>query len=194
MTDGDPRAEVELVRRCADGDESAWATFVDTEGPRIHALVRRMLARRTGRADDAAVDEVVADVFLALLRRDRALLRQYDPRWRLSTYLGVICRTEVGRLLRRRRRMHTPLDTAPEPRAEGPSPAGRAEAEEERLAEARRLREALDGLAPRDRLLLELRHLEGLDYRALAALLDVSEESVGSLLSRARRRLEDRLR
>ncbi len=148
-----------------------------------------MLARRGGPNDGASVDEVVADVFLALLRRDRLLLRRYDPTWRVMTYLGVLCRTEVSRLLRRRRRMLTPLDAGDRQPARGPEPDVAVEAQEDLRRRVGRLREALAALAPRDRLLLELKYLDGLDYRAIAAALDVGEASVGSLLTRARRRL-----
>lgn len=189
MTDDTSHADAELIRRCAEGDEGAWVTFVDRYGPRLTALARRMLARRGGPADDASVDEVVADVFLALLRRDRLLLRRYDPTWRVMTYLGVLCRTEVSRLLRRRRRMLTPFDAGEGPPAPGPVPDAAVEAQEELRRRVGRLRQALASLSARDRLLLELKYLEGLDYRAIAAALGVGEASVGRLLTRARRRL-----
>ena len=93
MTRKTNQDEADLVARCANGDRAAWEAFVDGYGPLIAALVRRMLHRRTGRARDADVDEIGAEVFLALVRRDRILLKRYDPRYRLSTYLGVICRS-----------------------------------------------------------------------------------------------------
>lgn len=189
MTDAEPESDAELLQRCAEGDADAWAAFVDRFGPLLAALAQRMLERRGGPRGRAAVDEVVADVFLALLRRDRILLKRYDPTWRVSTYLGVLCRTEVGRLLRRRRRTHAPLEATDEPESVGLSPEASLEAKEDHGRRVELLREALTKVPPRDRLLLELRYIDGLDYRALAEALAVSEESVGSLLSRARRRL-----
>jgi hypothetical protein len=96
-----PESEASLVAACAAGDADAWARFVPRFGPLVAALARRMLARRRGVASDADVDEVTGGVFLALVAHDRKLLHRYRPEFRLSTYLGVICRTEVGRLLRR---------------------------------------------------------------------------------------------
>src|SRR5690349_24853562 len=63
-----------------------------------------MLQRHVPVVSEPDVDEVVAEVYLALLRRDRLLLKRYDPAYRLSTYLGVICRSEVGRFVKRRGR------------------------------------------------------------------------------------------
>ena len=182
--------EATLVRQCAAGDADAWREFVDGYGTLIRALVRRMLNRFTRRAADTDVDEIVAEVFLALVRRDRILLHRYDPAYRLSTYLGVISRTEVLRFLRRGRRQPGGLEQAErvEDRETNPGPAGDLE-ERERQAAIRTLRHALGQLAERDRLLLTLRYLDGLDYRAIGEALDVNPESLGQFLHRAKQRL-----
>ncbi len=184
--------EALLVRRCADGDEAAWETFVDRYGPLLQALARRMLARRVGHASGPDVDEVVADVFLALLRKDRHLLRRYDPRWRLATYLGVVCRTAVSRRLTRRGRGRpwATLEEAGNVSADPPPDTPLSALTTEEQGEVRaRLERAMAGLSGRDRLLLKLRYLDGLDYGALAIALDVRPASIGPLLTRARRRL-----
>jgi RNA polymerase sigma-70 factor (ECF subfamily) len=51
-------------------------------------------------------------------------------------------------------------------------------------------REAVDALAERDRVALLMRE-EGLDYHEIAAALGLTVGSVGTTLSRARRRLVD---
>ena len=194
MSERPPHPEVELVARCAQGDRAAWEAFVDGYGSLLTALARRMLLRRTGRAKDADVDEVVAEVFLALVRRDRILLKRYDPRYRLSTYLGVITRTEVLRLLRRGNRLpHTLEDEGriAEPEAAG-SPSKALQARE-RTEAISGLRAALGELPERDRLLLTMKYLDGLDYRTIGTALDVNPESVGQFLTRAKARLAQRV-
>jgi RNA polymerase sigma-70 factor (ECF subfamily) len=192
----DPQEEAALVRRCAEGDRESWILFVDRFGPLIAALARRMLRRRTGRAAEADVDEVAAEVFLALVRRDRVLLHRYDPAYRVSTYLGVICRTEVARFLRRSGRVSSGLpdaerlpDRTRPPGASVPPGPLQALADRERREAAERLRDHLSRLPERDRRLLELRYLEGLDYRAIGASLGLNPDSVGQLLTRAKARL-----
>ena len=188
------KAEAELVARCAAGDRDAWVTFVDGYGPLLTALARRMLIRRTGRARDADVDEVVAEVFLALVRRDRVLLKRYDPRYRVSTYLGVICRTEVLRLLRRGNRLpHDLEDAGRVPDREGAAGPAKALEAQERMEAILGLREALHELGERDRRLLTMKYLEGLDYRSIGAALGVNPESVGQFLTRAKARLAKRV-
>ena len=187
---GERHTEVELVAACAAGDAQAWEAFVDRFGPLLTALARRMLARRTGRARDADVDEVVADVFLALLRRDRILLKRYDPTYRVSTFLGVFCRTVVLRLLRRGNRLPHDLEDAERVPSRPGAPAPEDSLfEEERRAAVASLREALAQLGERDRLLLTFRYLDGLDYRAIGEALQVNPESVGQFLHRAKARL-----
>jgi RNA polymerase sigma-70 factor (ECF subfamily) len=58
----------------------------------------------------------------------------------------------------------------------------------ERAEDAALARAAVDGLAERDRLALLMRE-EGLDYEEIAVALKLSVRSVGTTLSRARRRL-----
>ena len=58
----------------------------------------------------------------------------------------------------------------------------------ERAQEAAMARKVIDALAERDRLALLMRE-EGLDYSEIAEALELSPGSVGTTLSRARRRL-----
>ena len=196
--DRPPPSEADLVRACADGDRDSWVRFVDSYGGLIASLARRMLQRRTGRACDADVDEVTSGVFLALVKGERRLLRRYRPEFRLSTYLGVICRTEVGKYLRRgglKPKSLVPYAEGEEGDAgrgtEDPSAENPLAALERKERETAILgvRAALERLAPRDRLLLSLRYIDGLDYVRIADVLRIHPESVGQLLHRAKERL-----
>ena len=190
MTRLDPQQEAALVAQCAAGDTAAWDRFVEVYGTLLVALVRRMLARRTGRAADSDVDEIVADVFLALVRRERHLLKRFDPTYRLSTYLGVICRTHVLRHLRRGRRQPLDMEDARHVPADAAQASpDRTLREQERAHTIELLRHALQTLPDRDRQLLELRYLDGLDYRSIGAALSLNPESVGQLLHRAKAKL-----
>lgn len=202
MAEPGPEREADLVRACADGDRAAWERFVAGYAPLLAALARRMLLRRTGHASDADVDEIGACVFLALVKGERRLLRRYRPEFRLSTYLGVICRTEVGRWLRHPDRRQRGLGTGgeaeggagpidpPDPHAE--SPLGALE-RRERDDAVLGLRDALAEMPDRDRLLLSMRYLDGLDYGAIAEALRIPRDSVGQLLHRAKGRLARRV-
>ena len=196
MNDPHPEPEAELVRACAEGDADAWVRFVDRFGGLIATLARRMLDRRTGRSAETDVDEIAAGVFLALLKGDRRLLRRYRAEFRVSTYLGVICRTEVSRHLRGAGRRTVLLGDDLDGRGIADPGASTPLAlllQQERDAAVLSLRAALDELAPRDRLILTLKYLDGLDYGRIADVLRVERDSVGQLLHRAKARLAKRV-
>ena len=75
----------------------------------------------------------------------------------------------------------------PVTRTPPPDPVPSAEKEVERNEEIREVREALDQLAPRDREVLLLRQ-EGLSYKEIAQVVNVSPTSVGTLLARSLKR------
>ena len=79
--------------------------------------------------------------------------------------------------------------------AENPIWDGRTEGPDrglEREETKRQVRHILDGLQPRDRELLMMRH-GGFSYREIATALGIAPASVGTLLSRAQRRFAEGL-
>ena len=87
-----------------------------------------------------------------------------------------------------RRRRHLELlraESADEERTQEPETQTLERAQEMALARA-----ALDALAEKDRLALLMKE-EGLDYNEIAEALELSVGSVGTTLSRARRRLAE---
>ena len=187
---GRNRNDLELVERCVAGEPGAWRQFVDRFAPTVRALARRYLRLHGRMADSAELDDVVQDVFLAVTRREFRLLKNYDPTYTFKTYLGVITRTEVHRVLRKKR----PLLGGPA-ELERAAPAGAdASVEAERTEEREVLATAMDELPDRDAEILRLRFLREMDYKAIASTLRIPEASVGQTLFRAKQRLLDKLR
>jgi RNA polymerase sigma-70 factor (ECF subfamily) len=141
-----------------------------------HAPLVRYLTRRLGDRDWA--EEVAQETFLRALRQSAL---QNERAWLFTVATNLVrdaARTES------RRRRHLELLAAEEQGRMVESPATEMERAEER-AQARR---ALEQLAERDREALLMRE-EGLNYEEIAAALGVAVGSVGTTLSRARRRL-----
>lgn len=179
--------DLELIRRCIDGEPGGWRQFVDRFAPTVKALGRRYLRLHGYLPDDAELEDIVQEVFLAVVRRDFRLLRNYDPTYTLKTYLGVITRTEVHRQLRRRRPVVGADETLAQAAADPPEDAAAAEEKEVVLR-------ALEELPQRDAEILKLRFLRELDYRAIASALNIPESSVGQTLFRAKQKLLERLK
>jgi RNA polymerase sigma-70 factor, ECF subfamily len=137
----------------------------------------RYLTRRRGDRDWA--EEVAQETFLRALRQDRI---DNERAWLFAVATNLV-RDEARKDARRRR--HLAL-LAERERAEGP--AEQEPTTLERAQEAAMARRAVDALAERDRLALLMRE-EGLSYEEIAVALELSPGSVGTTLSRARRRL-----
>jgi RNA polymerase sigma-70 factor (ECF subfamily) len=141
-----------------------------------NAALVRYLTRRLGDRDWA--EEVAQETFLRALRQDTLT---NERSWLFAVATNLV-RDEARKDARNRRRLE--LLRAEEQDRVVDSVAITFE-HEENSALARR---ALDLLAERDREALLMRE-EGLDYNEIAEALELSVGSVGTTLSRARRRL-----
>ncbi|MGQ0612422.1 MAG: RNA polymerase sigma factor [Planctomycetaceae bacterium] len=187
MTADDDRL---LVARCLSAEPGAWLLFVARFAPTVKALARRYLQLHGHFPDDSEVEDILQEVFLALTRRDFRLLRNYDPAYAFNTYLGVLTRTQVHRVLRKRTPVLGDLDQLDARPAPGAGPAeGAGESEEAEIVER-----ALAALGPRDAEVLRLRYYRELDYREIAGHLRIPEASVGQTLYRAKQRLLEKLK
>jgi RNA polymerase sigma factor (sigma-70 family) len=117
----------------------------------------------------------------------RAVLRGVDVRDD-AAWIAAIARNECR--ARIAAAMRTPVAVA---EAEIGQVATRHD-EVERRAQAREIREALEGLPPRQREAVALRYVYGLPYGEVAAALGLSRPAVEALLFRARRAMRVRLR
>lgn len=155
-------------------------------------MARRLLLSRGAGATQEDVEDVTENVFLALMEKDFHLLKRYDPNHKLTTYLGVITRTQCHRWLRSRRFTLSLPDEADQilPDAQGPTSADQLFRREAVGA----LRQAMTLLNERELKVLRLFYFEGADYQAIAVALEVKVNSVGALLTRARARLQKELK
>ena len=148
-----------------------------------HATLVRYLTRRLGDRDWA--EEVAQETFVRALRQD-ALTN--ERAW-LFTVANNLVRDDARRIARQRAQLMLLRDEQiadaedDNQLVDGDDPPNANQAHETMLA-----RKAVDALAEKDRMALLLRE-EGLDYGEIAAALDLSVGSVGTTLSRARRRL-----
>jgi len=181
---------LELARRCIAREPGAWRDFVDLYAPTVKALARRYLRLHGRFPDESVLEDVLQELMLAVTRRDYRLLRNYDPTYSFKTYLGVITRTEVHRLLRRKRPQ---LGNAEELEAAAPVQED-ASGAVEKLEETELLEAALAKLPERDALILRLRFMRERDYRQIAQALGIPEASVGQTLYRAKQKLLTELR
>ncbi len=142
----------------------------------------RYLTRRLGDRDWA--EEIAQETFVRALRQE-AIVNERS--WVFAVAHNLV-RDGARRDARNRR--HLELLAAEEREAQVPDVESTMEAAQERARERSAARKALDALSEKDRQALLLKE-EGLDYGEIAAVIGIEKSSVGTTLSRARKRLAE---
>ena len=177
----DQADEQTLLERCRDGqDDTAFAELVDRYKDLVYALVYRLSTDRN-EADDLA-QEVFLKVHRGLpyFRGDAKL-----STWMYRIVFNVCCENRA-----RRRPREQPLDPGGGRPAIDPAGIDTAFGE---LELRDRLEQAMDGLPENYRFLIAAHYLQGIQYEALAAALDIPLGTVKTHLYRAKRLLRERL-
>jgi RNA polymerase sigma-70 factor (ECF subfamily) len=175
----------ETLARVAAGEGDAFVHLVDCHQDRLLRLCERLLG------DGEEARDAVQEVFLKVYRK----AGEARPQGQVYTWLYRIAVNHCLNKLRRRKlvrflRWESPAedaDTAPfDPPDAAPDPAAALEARQ-RWQAARR---AIAALPENQRAVLVLARFEGLSYRQIAEVLEITEGAVESRLFRAMRRIE----
>ena len=174
-----------LLDRCLNNKPRAWEDFVDRFMGLVVHVINHTAQCRSLRLSPADRDDLAADVFLAIVDNDMAVLRHFRKQSSLATYLTVIARRVVVRKL-----------------VDGRSALPLSEMVTQAAVEDVELEERIGNHEEVDRLLGELRgseaavvrlyHLEGKSYQEISRVVGMPENSVGPMLSRARAKMRQR--
>lgn len=178
MASPDPAQQAALLERLRLGDEAAFDLIFRTWYAPLVQFAERMLREREG------AEETVQDVMLELWRRRETLVIQGSP----QAYLFQSTRNRALNRLRHLKvenREEFDTDTLPAP---SNADAGAAEQEIEVA-----LRDAIDSLPPRCRVVFEMNRVQGLKYAEVADALGISVKAVEAHMARALRTLRERL-
>jgi RNA polymerase sigma-70 factor (ECF subfamily) len=167
-----------LAEGCRRGDRAAWDEFVARYARFIAYAVRRQMPS----ASEADVNDVVQNVFVELLKDDRKAWGRYDPKYRLTTWLGLVVLTQADRVTRARK-PPPPPDRMQELTTEIAIPS----------EEVERLRAAMKTLGEKERLLLALYYQDGLGLKEIEKVTGIPAGTIGSHLFRARDKLKQAL-
>jgi RNA polymerase sigma-70 factor, ECF subfamily len=164
-----------LLARIAAGDVEAFGVLVGRYLGSLLGISRRMLR------DDAEAEDVAQETLLRLWRS--ADLVTVGPGGLQPWLRRVASNLCIDRM--RTARRETVTDELPE---EATTPDQLRSLEEQELGA--RVDRALKALPERQRLALTLFHFEGMSQLEIAAVMDISDQAVESLLARARRTLK----
>lgn len=171
-----------LLDRCLSRKPRAWEDFVDRFMGLVVHVINHTAQCRSIRLSASDREDLAAEVFLAIVDNDLAVLRHFRGKSSLATYLTVIARRVVVRKLAER---HTtvPLgDMVAHAAGEDGEPV-------QRIADQEEVGRLLGELRGSEAAVVRMYHLEGKTYQEISRTVGMPENSVGPLLSRARAKL-----
>jgi RNA polymerase sigma-70 factor (ECF subfamily) len=171
--------DLELLKRCLTGDNSAWETLLRAYTRKLYNLCYRF----TGRTDEA--EDLTQEIFVKVYQT----LRTFDAaQGAFSTWLNRVARNHLVDHYRRTRKdrvtssLEDELGTLEEKPSVGMEPVGHVESRERHEV----LQQALNRLSPDLREAVVLRDLHDLDYQEIAQVLGVPAGTVKSRINRGR--------
>jgi RNA polymerase sigma-70 factor (ECF subfamily) len=152
-------------------------------------VVNHSIQSRSLRLSPEDREDLVAQVFLTIVKDDLAILRHFRGESSLATYLTVIARrVVVADLLRQRaNQQHDGNNHGHEHEM---AMAG-AEAEQ-RVSNRDEVERMMADLDSAEANIVRMYHLEGKSYQEISSAVGMPENSVGPTLSRARRKMRIR--
>jgi RNA polymerase sigma-70 factor (ECF subfamily) len=179
-----------LLKRCLAREPGAWKDFVDRFiGLFVH-VIQHTAHVRSVKVTSHDVDDLCADVFVALLADDFAVLRRFRAKSSLATYLTVVARRVVVREMARKRMAEAlgHVNSQTQGALESPSRT----IEHQRIDDREEVERLLEDLVAADAEVVKQFHLQGKSYREISSHLGIPENSIGPTLSRARDRMRRR--
>jgi RNA polymerase sigma-70 factor (ECF subfamily) len=175
----------QLLDRCLTHQPKAWNDFVDRYMGLIYHVIHHVAHARSVPLSEADVEDVAADIFLAIVDDDYKVLRDFKGNSSLPTYLTVVGRRVCIRSIVQRFR-EAELGHATAHRAIIEDDHNEAEP----IIAAEEVERMLATLPDREAQVVRLYHLKYLNYRQIGKELGIPENSVGPILAKARRGLK----
>lgn len=169
--------ESELISRVRAGEPAAERVLYDAHVDRVYRLAFRLAG------DDELARDFTQETFIRAFER----IDTFRGESRLSTWLHSIATTVALNGLRKVKRFRT-RETVLE---EADGVAGTARTAEPDLKT--RLRDAIDALPPKYRMVVVMHDMEGYTHEEIAAALNIEVGTSKAQLSRARARLRESL-
>ena len=169
----------ELIKRCLEGESSAWEELVRSYNRKVFNLCYRF-SGRTGDAED-----LTQEIFIKIFQ----MLRTFDAaQGAFSTWLNRVARNHLVDHYRRthKDRVTSSLEDEVSEIEGRPSPGEGPVASVEARERKQLLQAGLDRLSPDMREAVILRDLQDLDYEEIAEVLGVPQGTVKSRINRGR--------
>lgn len=179
----------DLLKRCLNREPGSWNEFVDRFLSLIYHVIGYTSHLRSVRVSPEDVEDIAAEVLVQLVANNFKVLRDFRRQSSLATYLTVIARRICVHELVRRQKVRDAIKRGesrlPEPE---PDDAPVAQKGMESLEEVEKLLRRLSG---KEREIVRLYYLEGRTYEEISTETEVPVNTIGAVLSRARKKLRE---
>lgn len=197
----------DLLERCLGHKPRAWEDFVDRYMGLVIHVANHTAAARSIRLTPEDREDLCAEVFLAIIKDEFAVLSRFRGQSSLATYLAVVARRVVVRSLLERK---GPRMAANEANGQGNVGAGMAgsgsapgnghsvsldsavsvsDLAEQRVEDRDEIERLLEELESSEAEIVRLFHLDGKSYREISQATGAPENTIGPTLSRARQKM-----
>lgn len=178
----------ELIRRCLTHQPGAWNDFVDRYVGLIYHVIHHTCYLRSVPLSPEDTEDLAAEIMLAVVNGDYALLRQFHGKSSLAAYLTVVARRIAVHALQKKAgglpvQTHDNLD-------EVEAPVRRSKLHTARTENMEEVEKLLRKLKGKEREVVRLYFLEGRSYEEISNTLDIPVNSIGPFLARAKKKLK----
>lgn len=173
------QTDEELVSRCLNGDSSAFEEIVSKYKKLVYSVVYKMIP------DREEVNDISQEVFIRIYKS----LDKYNPEYKMSTWIVKITSNLCLDTLRKKKQDTVVLD-------EAIGVSSNADTPEEALIKNQRtqlIKNAIDELPQKYKILITLFHSNGLSYEEMTKVLNEPMSIIKNRLYRARLMLKEKL-
>lgn len=173
-----------LLNDCLAGQDGAWELFVERYLPLMVHVVNQVGRQKIGAAvPEAWRDDLVAEVLLAIVDRDYAVLRNFQGQSSLGTYLVVVARRVAAK------RLATMKIVEQKPRVNSANTPASTNGVGLHFQNVEQVEALLGKLPDREAEVIRMYHLEHRTYHDISLHLGIPEGTIGPLLTQARDRM-----
>jgi RNA polymerase sigma-70 factor, ECF subfamily len=177
----------DLLKKCLNRDPGSWNDFVDRFLSLIYHVIGYTAHLRSVRLSPEDVEDIAAEVLLKIVAGDFRILREFRGEASLATYLTVVSRRIcIQEIIRKQKAKEAVARGDLRVHAEELEEEPAAQKGVESLDEVEKLLRRLSG---KEREIVRLYYLEGRTYEEISTDTNVPVNTIGALLSRARKKL-----
>ena len=179
----------DLLHRCLQRQPGSWNDFVDRFLSLFYHGIHYTAHQRSARLYPEDVEDIAAEILLQIVADDYKVLKQFRGNSSLATYLTVIARRVTIHELNRRQAARDSFRRGDVPSRKPIEMPNESPAELKGMESLDEVETLLRRLKGKEREAVRLFYLESRSYEEISTELHIPVNTIGSILSRARKKL-----